>query len=127
MKRLRGVMLAGTLLLPACMDTGADEGPETQGDCLATDARVGHRAVLAGRAHGVGGTVEVVDDCTLVVRAFTYDGGGVNVRFYGAAGSAGFQDGTALTGNLLGSRQNVPVQQNAFRSCLTGTSRARRA
>ena len=56
--------------------------------CPATHARVGHIATLSRRAHGVGGTARIVDDCTIEVTGFMFDGQGIDVRFYGALGGA---------------------------------------
>ena len=54
--------------------------------CASTHPKVGQTAELSRNAHGVGGQARVVDDCTIEISAFTYDGGGINVRFYGGLG-----------------------------------------
>jgi hypothetical protein len=58
--------------------------------CATTHALVGSVAPfqLAGRDtfHDVGGTARVVDDCTLVLEDFTFDGGGIDIRIYAGAG-----------------------------------------
>ena len=90
----------------ACGAGTDDSAPQAQGECGSAHAKVGQRAALTRRAHGVSGTVEVVDDCTLVVRGFTYDGGGLEVRFYGATAGTDFRNGTNLTRNILGERFN---------------------
>lgn len=56
--------------------------------CPATHSRVGHVATLSRRSHGVGGTARIVDDCTIEVTAFMFDGKGLDVRFYGALNGA---------------------------------------
>jgi mono/diheme cytochrome c family protein len=61
--------------------------------CPSTHPKVGQVAELSRAAHGVGGRARIVDDCTIEVNDFTYDGGGINVRFYGGVGGdydAGF-------------------------------------
>ena len=77
-------------------------GPATTGasGCAATHLRVGWRAELVENYHGVAGTAEIVDDCTIVVSAFTYDGTGLDVRFYGAL-DEDYADGFAVSDNLL--------------------------
>ena len=52
-------------------------------DCAATHSSVGKVATLKAFAHQVGGTVTVVDDCTLEFTDFVFDGQGVKVEFYG--------------------------------------------
>lgn len=106
---MRSVLVRLILLSTVALGAGACAplGPgsdvlQLQGDCNATHSKVGQTATLSRRAHNVGGTVEVVDDCTLVIHGFTYDGGGLDVRLYAAEGNQDFADGTALTGNFLG-------------------------
>ncbi|MEM7206805.1 MAG: DM13 domain-containing protein [Pseudomonadota bacterium] len=55
----------------------------TDGVCAQTHPKVGEVADLSTIAHGVRGRIRVVDDCTLEVTGFYYDGQGLNdVRFY---------------------------------------------
>ena len=51
--------------------------------------------------HDVSGTAVIVDNCTVEIRDFTYDGTGLDVRVYGAGASEGFEQGYAMTENLL--------------------------
>ncbi len=72
-------------------------------------ARAGWRATLSTRAHGVRGTVTIVDADTFRVDDFFYDGGGINVHFILAAldDNATFRTTRLVTDlNLLGSPQN---------------------
>ncbi len=87
--------------LAACGGANGDTAgtPEGQTGCGSTSSRVGHTATLTTRYHGVSGTAEVVDDCTLVLRNFNYDGAGLDVRLYGARGGD-YRNGVALTGDL---------------------------
>ncbi len=68
--------------------------------CSATDPRIGWRAVLVEKYHGVAGTAEIIDDCTIIVTGFSYDGSGLDVRFYGAR-DEDYGAGFALSDNLL--------------------------
>ncbi|MEZ4385735.1 MAG: DM13 domain-containing protein [Nannocystaceae bacterium] len=70
------------------------------GDCPSTSARIGWVAELSNNFHGVGGAAEIVDDCTVVISDFTYDGTGIDVRIYGAQGGD-YDGGFAMTGDLL--------------------------
>ncbi len=49
-------------------------------DCESTHALVGAEAVLETHAHGVEGTARIVDDCSIEISDFHYDGGGLDVR-----------------------------------------------
>lgn len=85
-------------------DPNDDPGPMSPdpmgGGCEATDPRVGRVATLSERQHDVGGQVRVVDDCTLEVTGFTFDGRGIDVRFYTGVGGD-FSDGVAIGDNLV--------------------------
>ena len=62
-------------------------------ECDATHPNVGQVASLSTFAHQVSGTAVIVDDCTVRVDDFVYDGAGIDVRFYGGVGGnyeAGF-------------------------------------
>ena len=75
-----------------------DAGPS---GCDATHARVGQMAVLSTFSHDVSGTARIVDDCTIVIDEFTFDGGGINIQIYGGVGG-NYSDGVSLSGNLRG-------------------------
>jgi cytochrome c553 len=85
---------------------GTDDGNDssTTGDlpsnCPATHPHVGWIADLDSIFHGVGGRAEIVDDCTIVIHDFTYDGTGIDVRIYGGLGGD-YDDGFAMTEDLL--------------------------
>jgi hypothetical protein len=101
-------------LLCACGPAApVDPGPTRT--CMKTSPRVGWRAELATRAHGVMGTVTVIDDCTLELTNFIYDGGGgQSVRVTGGLGgrfNLGIQMGPQLRGTAYDRstlRFNVP-------------------
>lgn len=71
--------------------------------CVATDyARAGWTAKLSTLQHGVSGTVTIVDERTLRITGFNYDGGGPRVLVYlGATNSnQGFTSGPAIGAQL---------------------------
>lgn len=74
-----------------------DAGPS---GCDATHPSVGQTATLIERFHGTTGTARIVDDCTIVVEGFGYDGTGIDVRFYGAVGGA-YGSGFAISEDLI--------------------------
>lgn len=57
-------------------------------DCESTHAAVGQTGDFSNFAHGIGGTATIVDDCTIRLDDFTFDGQGVNVQIYGGLGGA---------------------------------------
>lgn len=67
---------------------------------------VGKTMVFSTLAHDVSGSAQIVDNCTIRVSAFNYDGGGPAVYFYaGFDGNyrddgAGFALGTMLNGTV---------------------------
>ncbi|MEM6995856.1 MAG: DM13 domain-containing protein [Myxococcota bacterium] len=81
---------------------GGDDGGPT-GDlrgCGVTHPMVGATAQLQANSHNVGGTATIVDDCTIEITDFTFDGGGIDVRVYGGRDGdydAGFAIGEDLT------------------------------
>lgn len=76
-------------------------GGSTERVCAATHAKVGQTTTLSQRAHGVKGNARIVDDCTIELTNFSYDGGGIDVRVYGALGGD-YDDGFAISHNILG-------------------------
>lgn len=66
--------------------TGGAGGIPGLRECDSTHAKIGQVAVLSTFAHSVSGTAEIIDDCTIRVEEFVYDGGGIDVRFYGGLG-----------------------------------------
>ena len=70
-------------------------------ECASTHAKIGQTATLSTRAHGVRGAARIVDDCTIAIENFSYDGGGIDVRVY--AGTNGDYDGGyAISHNFVG-------------------------
>lgn len=71
-------------------DDGVDEGGQDDGGgerfCEATHEKVGRSVELSTFAHDVSGTATVINDCTIRIQNFTYDGGGIDVRVYAGVG-----------------------------------------
>jgi len=53
-------------------------------NCPKTHSKVGHYGSFETIAHNVSGRAEFIDDCTIRITEFSYDGGGPEVYFYGA-------------------------------------------
>lgn len=79
--------------------TGDPPDPVDPGNCTADHPLVGATAILEESFHDVGGIAEIINDCTIQIREFTYDGTGIDVRLYGGLGGnydAGFAMGDDL-------------------------------
>lgn len=62
--------------------------------------RVGQSVALTTRFHGASGTVTVVDEQTLRIEAFTFDGGGIDVFIVGSP-DGDFATGVKLSADLI--------------------------
>ena len=75
------------------------------GRCAKTHRKIGHSGSFSTLAHNVSGTATIIDNCTIEITNFTYDGGGPKVYFYGAidhnySSDAAFQLGSELQGKI---------------------------
>ncbi len=69
--------------------------------CASTHPRIGQQAELSTIAHNVSGTAVIVDDCTIRIDNFSFDGGGINIRVY--AGNGDFlTTGFSISDDLFG-------------------------
>jgi mono/diheme cytochrome c family protein len=89
--RLNDDELRDLIAFVLAADTGGGGGTGGTGggqlrECDATHPKVGQVAELQTFAHQVSGTAVIVDDCTVRVDDFVFDGGGIDVRFYGGVG-----------------------------------------
>jgi mono/diheme cytochrome c family protein len=72
---------------------------DTASACPKTNAKVGWTTTLSTKFHDVKGNATIVDDCTIVITNFFFDGNGIDVKLYGAIDSnfdAGFPIGPQL-------------------------------
>ncbi len=99
MKRLGYSILF--IFLTGCSTASVFDETELQSGCGDDDPRVGLSAELSEDHHDVSGTVHIVDNCTLEVRNFTYDGGGVHVRMTASA-DGDYDNGIHISENLKG-------------------------
>ena len=83
-KHLSSVILSIAILLflSACDVVSQLSAPAS--GCGTDDPRVGQTAELANTfIHGIQGTARIVDNCTIVITGFYYDGMGIDVRIVG--------------------------------------------
>ena len=103
MLRRRVLLLSVCVLAALLSGCGPvpDPGPP-QSDCGRDDPRIGWSGEIAGWIHGVRGTARIVDDCTIVIDHFYYDGIGLDVRIVGFSGNsqADLKQGVILTKDI---------------------------
>jgi hypothetical protein len=63
---------------------------------------VGWTAVLQTHFHDTAGTAEIVDESTILLRDFVFDGEGIDARLFLLPDGAQFNDNYELTDNLVG-------------------------
>ena len=86
-------------------DSAGQDGPAAPSGCSADHPSVGQVASLSTFSHQVAGTARIVDDCTIVIEDFHFDGGGINVQVYaGLGGDYEPPVGFSVSDNLLGQR-----------------------
>jgi hypothetical protein len=107
--------------------TGDGGGMGGLRDCESTHSKIGQIAQLQTFAHQVAGTAVIVDDCTIRVDDFVYDGTGVDVRFYGALGG-NYNAGLSMSEKDLrrdgGYDGSEPVTRSSPRTVPSTTSTA---
>jgi hypothetical protein len=72
-------------------------------NCSSNHSKVGYSGFFETFAHNVAGKATIIDDCTIEISQFSYDGGGPDVYLYAAkdhdyAGSDAFLLGPKLNG-----------------------------
>lgn len=88
-------------------DASTMEADSSSG-CPSTHRKVGWTAELETKNHEVDGTARIVDNCTIAIENFSYDGGGLDeVQIYGtpndpSSSSNAFEQGYAISDNLKG-------------------------
>lgn len=96
--------------------------------CSSTHEKIGYSGSFSTLAHNVSGLATIIDDCTIEVTEFTYDGGGPEVFFYGAidhqyAGQNAFALGEKLTGTVYNNgKVTLQLPQGTNLDDLTGLS-----
>ena len=72
----------------------------TPKSCTSSHPSVGHMAELSTRFHDVQGTATIINDCTIRIDDFVFDGNGIDVRIYAGQGGD-YRRGFAITDDLL--------------------------
>lgn len=71
-----------------------------------TSAKVGKTLNFSTRGHGVSGIAKVVDDCTIQLSNFNYDGGGLPDVYVWGAKAGNYSSGFRMGSNLFGTPRN---------------------
>ncbi len=80
---------------------GGDGGPSSDlRGCGVTHPMVGSTAQLQANSHNVGGTATIVDDCTIEITGFNFDGEGIDVQMYGGFEGM-YENGFSMSENLV--------------------------
>ncbi len=74
--------------------------PVDPSGCAATHPKVGQTAQLQMFFHDVGGIAEIIDNCTIEIRDFDFDGQGIDAQIYGGFEGM-YEDGFTLSENLV--------------------------
>ena len=91
MKILYAFSIFLCLLITACDNDSSNTTAATDNldlsigtatNCSASHSNVGKSAIFSTFQHGVTGTVTIIDDCTIEITGFSYDGGGPQVYIY---------------------------------------------
>jgi len=77
--------------------------------CEKTHDKVGHSGTFETFQHNVSGKATIIDNCTIEISQFDYDGGGPDVYFYGAIN----HDYTGNSAFAIGDNINGTVYNNA--------------
>ena len=97
------------------LEDSDDENTDLQlRECASSHAMVGQTGELSTLAHSVSGTVTIIDDCTIEITNFNYDGLGLTVEVYAGIDENYFPPvGFSLSEDLAGTtfeNQTLTVQ-----------------
>jgi hypothetical protein len=76
--------------------------------CTKIHSTIGQTATLTTRSHGVAGKATIINDCTIKMTNFSFDGGGLDVYFYGGINGS-YKTGIALGEQLVGKKFNQAI------------------
>ncbi len=86
----------------------ASDGPPEamESACTSTSPKIGLQAQFTNFFHDIRGTATIIDDCTIEITGFSFDGGGIDTQIYLGKGGE-FREsrgGFSVSGNLVGTR-----------------------
>ena len=77
-------LISATMAIDHFKLTLNEIGQSNLSSCTKEHEKIGHTGFFSTFAHNVSGKATVIDDCTIEISQFSYDGGGPDVYFYGA-------------------------------------------
>ncbi len=90
---------------PVDPDDPDDPDDPPPSGCGDDHPKVGQTAELQELFHDVGGIAEIVDNCTIEIREFDFDGQGIDVQIYGGVAEGGgpvdYDNGFSMSDNLV--------------------------
>jgi hypothetical protein len=84
-------------------------GQNNLSSCTKEHEKIGHTGFFSTFAHNVSGKATIIDDCTIEISQFSYDGGGPDVYFYGAID----HEYTSVDAFPMGQKLNGKIYDNA--------------
>ncbi len=84
-------------------------GQNNLSSCTKEHEKIGHTGFFSTFAHNVSGKATIIDDCTIEISQFSYDGGGPDVYFYGAID----HEYTNVDAFPMGQKLNGKIHDNA--------------
>jgi len=85
---------------------GGETNDNNASSCSNDHPNVGKTATLSTKSHAVSGTAEIVDNCTIKLSNFNFDGGGIDVQVYLGNDNQFLprNGGFSTSGDLVGTR-----------------------
>ena len=77
-------LISATMAIDHFKLTLNEIGQSNLSSCTKEHEKIGHTGFFSTFAHNVSGKATVIDDCTIEISQFSYDGGAPDVYFYGA-------------------------------------------
>lgn len=100
--KILGLAFAPMLLACGMAQDVVQRDSASAQSCKSDHPSVGKKATLQTEAHGVSGVARMVNNCTIEIDSFNYDGGGLDVRMLASKDGTFTDQDTYLTNDILG-------------------------
>ena len=102
-------LISATMAIDHFKLTLNEIGQNNLSSCTKEHEKIGHTGFFSTFAHNVSGKATIIDDCTIEISQFSYDGGGPDVYFYGAID----HEYTSVDAFPMGQKLNGKIYNNA--------------
>ena len=102
-------LISATMAIDHFKLTLIEIGQNNLSSCTKEHEKIGHTGFFSTFAHNVSGKATIIDDCTIEISQFSYDGGGPDVYFYGAID----HEYTSVDAFPMGQKLNGKIYNNA--------------